>query len=126
MAELRGLEERPVFRLFHVGVNAASAAEAAEAARLLSALFGFAIRDTDISVYGGEAVEIMKGCGRGSRGHIAFATPDMGRAVAFLRARGVEIVPETMKTDSQGRYGAVYLRQEVCGFAIHLVEQPKK
>lgn len=116
------MADRPEFRLYHVGVNAGNEAEAAEAAALLHALFDFPVRDTDISVYGGEYVEIMKGCGRGNRGHIAFAVSDMEQAIAYLTERGVELIPETTAKNSEGKYGAVYLRQEVLGFAIHLVQ----
>lgn len=113
----------PDFKLYHVGVNAADEAEALEAAGLLGAVFDFTVRDTGISVYGGEYVEIMKGCGRGSRGHIAFSTADMDGAIAWLRARGIGFHEETAERNEDGSYGAVYIRPEVCGFTIHLVER---
>ena len=114
---------RPDFLLYHVGVNAADEAEAMDAAKLLAAIFDFTVRDTDISVYGGEYVEIMKGCGRGSRGHIAFSTADMDGAIAWLRARGIAFHEETAKRNAEGNYGAVYIQPEICGFTIHLVER---
>jgi len=113
----------PDFKLYHVGVNAADEAEAMAAARLLAAIFDFTVRDTPISVYGSEYVEIMKGCGRGSRGHIAFSTADMDGAIAWLRARGIAFHEETAVRNEQGKYGAVYIQPEICGFTIHLVEE---
>lgn len=114
----------PDFQLYHVGVNAANEAEAMEAAELLAAIFDFPVRDTPISVYGSEYVEIMKGCGRGSRGHIAFSTANMDGAIHWLRSKGIAFHEETTKKDSQGHYGAVYIQPEICGFTIHLVERP--
>ena len=114
----------PDFQLYHVGVNAADEKEAMEAANLLAAIFDFKIRDTSISVFPSEYVEIMKGCGRGSRGHIGFSTTDMDGAIAWLRARGVAFCEETVKKDASGRYGAVYIQPEICGFTIHLVQLP--
>ena len=113
----------PDFRLYHIGVNAADEAEAMAAANLLAAIFDFTVRDTDISVYGGEYVEIMKGCGRGSRGHIAFSTADMDGAIEWLRAKGIAFHEETVKRNAEGNYGAVYIQSEICGFTIHLVER---
>lgn len=113
----------PDFKLYHVGINAAGEAEAMEEAKLLAAIFDFTVRDTDISVYGGEYVEIMKGCGRGSRGHIAFSTANMDGAIAWLRAKGIGFHEETAKRNASGSYGAVYILPEVCGFTIHLVER---
>lgn len=53
----------------------------------------------------------------GRNGHIAIATGDLEGASALLRRRGVAL-DETTRTPK-----AVYLRDEVGGFAIHLVQK---
>ncbi len=112
------------FKLDHVGISAPDADSASAGANALADLLGLAVeRDGAASVFNAGVVEWMKGVGRGERGHIAFSVSNIHRAVDWLRRRGVEIIPETYVKNAAGKYGAVYLKGEFCGFTVHLVEK---
>lgn len=108
-------------RLAHVGISSPSADDALGGAKTLAALLGLEVIENAASVFSATYVEWMKGCGRGDYGHIGFHVSNMDRAVAWLERRGIEYLPETyVKKD--GKYGAIYLREQIGGFAIHLTE----
>ncbi|NVL92202.1 MAG: keto-hydroxyglutarate-aldolase/keto-deoxy-phosphogluconate aldolase, partial [Desulfobacterales bacterium] len=54
--------------------------------------------------------------------HIAIATNNIDRAVAYLKRSGVPIVPETAKQKA-GKLQSVYVEKQVSGFAIHLLQK---
>ena len=58
----------------------------------------------------------------GKNGHIAVATNDIEKAKAYLAVRGVELDEETAKYKN-GKMIAIYLKEEIGGFAIHLVQK---
>ena len=109
-------------RLAHVGISSPSAEAALGGAAALEGLLGLEKIENSASVFSDVAVEWMKGCGRGEYGHIGFHVSNMERAVAWLERRGVEYLPETFKRGENGKYGAVYLRDTVGGFALHLTD----
>lgn len=111
----------PDFSLVHMGINADDMDKAKEIADAYASLFAFNTRGTPTSVFSGEIIEVMGGGGRGTHGHIAIGTHDMDSAIAWLRAKGVEFIAETMVKNAEGKYGAVYLKEEIGGFAIHLI-----
>lgn len=112
------------FSLAHIGINAANEAEAQKAAAQFGLLFGFAVKPGNSSIFAGAGVEVMKAPYLGTHGHIAIGTPDLAAARAELEAHGFAFLPETEKYKADGSLAAVYLRDEICGFAIHLVAQP--
>ena len=59
----------------------------------------------------------------GAKGHIAYKTNYIDRAVAYLKAKGIEINEETAKYNAKGKLVAVYLKEEFGGFAIHLLQK---
>ena len=95
------------FSLAHVGINAQNPEEARRAAELFCTLFGFELKDGNSSIFAGAGVEVMKTPYRGTMGHIAIGTPDVAAARAKFKA--------------DGRLNAIYLTDEICGFAVHLV-----
>jgi 2-dehydro-3-deoxyphosphogluconate aldolase/(4S)-4-hydroxy-2-oxoglutarate aldolase len=111
------------FTVAHIGVNAPSEAEALKAARLFEDLFGFKLREIPISYFAGDGIEIMKGLGRGTLGHIAIGTRDVPKAVAFLEGKGVEFDRLSVQNDENGAMRFIYLKDEVLGFAIHLTKR---
>ena len=108
------------YSLAHIGVNAAHEEEARKAAGLFAALFGFAVKEGSCSVFSGPR-ELMKSPYKGKNGHIAIGTPDVAAAKAELEARGFAFDPETAKYKADGALNAIYLTEEICGFAVHLV-----
>ena len=111
------------FQLGHIGVNCVSEGEAEQTAKTLCALFGLEYKAGNSSIFAGKAVECMKKPGRGANGHIAIAANSVDRAVYHLGRRGVEFLEDSRVTDGKGRTKAIYLKQELSGFAIHLVQK---
>lgn len=111
------------FSLAHIGINAENEADALKIAELFAALFGFEVKPGNSSVFAGTAVEVMKKTYLGANGHIAIGTPDVAAAQAELKARGFAFRPETAKYKADGTLNAVYLKDEIGGFAVHLVKK---
>ncbi|HOR42830.1 MAG TPA: keto-hydroxyglutarate-aldolase/keto-deoxy-phosphogluconate aldolase, partial [Atribacterota bacterium] len=66
--------------------------------------------------------EIMKKKYLGEHGHIAIATNNINRAIAYLNRKGIATLPETAK-ESGGKLKAIYLDLNISGFAIHLMQK---
>lgn len=110
------------FELAHVGVNAANEEEAMKAANRFGFLFGMPVKAGNSSIFAGTAVEVMKTPFKGANGHIAVRTNYIERAVNYMSSvLGVEF--EEPKRDEKGKYKAIYLKEQVGGFAIHLVQK---
>lgn len=86
-------------------------------------LFGFSAKGGDKSIFAGEKIEVMKSNGRGTFGHIAVKTNYMNRAIRYLSSLGVEFDKESEKRDENGNLTFVYLKDEIGGFAVHLIEK---
>lgn len=111
------------FELAHVGVNCADDKEAEQTAKTLCTLFGLDYKAGNSSIFAGKAVECMKKPGRGAHGHIAIGTNSVDRAVYHLGRQGVEFIEDSRVLDAKGKTKAIYLKQELSGFAIHLVQK---
>ena len=110
------------FELAHVGINGADEAEAQKTAERFAFLFGMPAKAGSGSVFAGTAVEVMKAPFKGKCGHIAIRTNYIERAVNYMSTvLGVEF--EEPKRDEKGRYKAIYLKEEVGGFAVHLLQR---
>lgn len=111
------------FELAHIGVNCGSEEEAERTAKTLCALFGLEYKAGNSSIFAGKAVECMKRPGRGANGHIAIATNSVDRAVYHLGRQGVEFLEDSRVADAKGKTKAIYLKGELSGFAVHLVQK---
>lgn len=111
------------FEIAHVGINANNADEAEEVANTFNNIFGFAKKVGNSSVFAGTAIEVMKTPYLGANGHIAIKTNYINRAVAYLERNGVKVNMETAKYNDKNKMVAVYLTDEVGGFAIHLLQK---
>lgn len=107
------------FSLAHVGINCDD--EALSTASEFDKLFGWTAKEGNSSVFAGTLVECMKKGGRGAKGHIAVATDSVSRAVYQLENEGYEFDESTFKYDANGRMTVAYFKNEIAGFAIHLV-----
>ena len=110
------------FRIKHVGINSKDEAEAKKTATLLCSIFDFDYNDTELSVFTGTAVEVMKFMGRGSLGHVAIGADNVDRAEYYLRQRGFAFDESTRRVDAAGRTTFLYLSDEIGGFAFHLTK----
>ena len=111
------------FELGHVGINCQDAGQAEQTAKALCAIFGFEYKAGNSSDFAGSAVECNKAPGRGAHGHIAIRTNNVDRAIYHLGLQGVKFDASSRKTDAKGRTKAIYLQEELGGFALHLVQK---
>lgn len=112
------------FELAHVGVNAENEEEAVKAANRFAFIFGMPAKVGNSSVFAGSALEVMKSPYLGKNGHIAVKTNYIERAVNYLSTvLGVEFNEESAKRDAKGNLKAIYLKEEIGGFAVHLVQK---
>ncbi|MCI7813326.1 MAG: bifunctional 4-hydroxy-2-oxoglutarate aldolase/2-dehydro-3-deoxy-phosphogluconate aldolase [Lachnospiraceae bacterium] len=110
------------FELKHIGINCDSEEEADKTATAFDSLFGFEKKAGNSSIFAGTAVEAMKSPYLGAKGHIAIGTNSVERAVNYLESRGVQFNMDSAKY-KDGKMTAIYLKDEVSGFAIHLVQK---
>jgi len=110
------------FEFAHLGINEESKDKALNSANLLSRLFNFPVKEGTSSVFAGPAFEVIKNRYLGEYGHTAIVTNDIHRAIAYLRKKDILVLPETAK-EKDGKLKAIYLDQEVSGFAIHLLQK---
>ena len=110
------------FELAHVGINGANEEEALKVANRFAFLFGMPAKVGNSSIFAGTAVEVMKTPFKGEHGHIAIRTNYIERAVNYMSTvLGVEF--EEPKKDEKGKYKAIYLKEQIGGFAVHLVQK---
>jgi len=110
------------FEFAHMGINEESEDKALNSANLLSYLFNFPLKKGNSSIFAGSTFEIIKSKYLGKHGHIAIATKDIHRAIAYLEKKDISVLPETAK-EKDGKLKAIYIAQEVSGFAIHLLQK---
>jgi len=110
------------FEFAHLGINEEDEDKALNSANLLSHLFYLPIKEGTSSIFAGPEFEVMKNQYLGKHGHIAIVTNDIHRAITYLKMKGISILPETKK-EKDGKLKAVYLDQEISGFAIHLLQK---
>ncbi len=125
---IKGLARQAVekmlgFSVAHIGINQPDQNSAESAAVRFAELFGFEQKHGNSSIFASAGIEIMKGAGLGASGHIAIKTNYINRAMAYLRCAGAEFDMGTAKYDEKGKLKAVYLKEEIGGFAIHLVQK---
>lgn len=70
------------------------------------------------SIFAGSCFKVIKNKFSGEHVHIAITTNNIHRAVAYLKMKGVSILPKTAK-EKDGKLKAIYLDQEVSRFTIH-------
>ncbi len=108
----------------HIGINNENEAAAKATGALLSQIVGKAVeRESEKGLFVGPQFEVMKSMGRGTHGHIAVGTTNVERAIYHLGKRGIEFDESTATFNADGSRKFIYLKDEVAGFAIHLLEK---
>jgi 2-dehydro-3-deoxyphosphogluconate aldolase/(4S)-4-hydroxy-2-oxoglutarate aldolase len=110
-------------QMVHIGINSENEEAAGKAANSFAALFGFQSTVGSSSIFVGDGIEVMKSPFYGKHGHIAIATNSVLRAMAYFQRTGIEFKSESIKTDGKGNPTVAYFKDEIGGFAIHLVQK---
>lgn len=111
------------FELRHVGINANDSSEADKIANTFDTMFGFAKKAGNSSIFAGTAIEAMNSPYLGKNGHIAIATNYIDRAIHYFESQGIEFNADTKKYNNKNQLVAIYFKDEVGGFAIHLLQK---
>ncbi len=107
--------------LRHVGVNSGSPEQARGDAERFGKLLGWPVIPGNSSDFAGAGFELMKAPFRGAHGHIAIGTSSVPRAKWHLERRGFAF-DEASAVTKNGSLHAIYLQEEIAGFALHLVQ----
>ena len=108
----------------HMGINNDNVDEAHKGAKLFELMFGLTNRETSKSTFAGDAFEFMHQRGPGRCGHIAIRSNFVDRAIAYFERLGFEFDKDSIVIDEKsGKPKFVYFKDEVAGFAIHLVQK---
>lgn len=114
--KMLGLELR------HVGINSGDPDTAMKDAETICMLLGWTVKDGNSSTFAGTGFEMMKKPGRGKNGHIAIGCNNIKRAKWHLEQRGFAF-DEDSAVVKEGKLIAIYLKDEIGGFAFHLVDR---
>lgn len=110
------------FEVAHIGINCADAEASAAVCNQFAQAFGFATKEGNSSNFSTSAIEVMKSNYLGKNGHIAIRTNRMDSAIAELEKRGFAVDLSTAKYKGE-KMVAVYLKDEIGGFAAHLLQK---
>lgn len=110
------------FELGHVGINCTDDTEANAVAGSFASLFGLEAKEGNSSVFAGTMLEAMKNPYLGAKGHIAVKTNSVARAKYYFESQGVAFNEESAKVKNE-KLIAIYFKDEIGGFAIHLVQK---
>ncbi|MBW1712813.1 MAG: bifunctional 4-hydroxy-2-oxoglutarate aldolase/2-dehydro-3-deoxy-phosphogluconate aldolase [Deltaproteobacteria bacterium] len=110
------------FELARLKLNADTEDQARSAAEILANLFLLPFKQGPEAFLAGTCFEVAKKQGAGPKGRIAIATNSLKRALAFLKRKGIQVIPGTARQE-KGQLKSVSLDQEVAGFALELVQK---
>jgi 2-dehydro-3-deoxyphosphogluconate aldolase / (4S)-4-hydroxy-2-oxoglutarate aldolase len=111
------------FELAHIGINMPDADSSLAVTKQFSAMFNFPVKEGGSSNFAGTGIEVNKSIGLGKNGHIAIRTNSIPRAIPYLERNGFVVDLSTAKGPVGGPMVAVYLKNEVGGFAVHLLQK---
>ena len=110
------------FEVAHIGVNCEDAAAASAVCEKLNEAFGLPVKEGNSSIFASNGIEVMKTMFKGKNGHIAVRTNSVALAVAELEKNGFVCDMESAKYKGE-RMTSVYLKDEIGGFAVHLLQK---
>lgn len=111
------------FELRHIGINATDEKQAHDIAGSFESMFGFTKNIGNSSIFLGTGIEVMKEPYLGKKGHIAIQTNHINRAVYHLSNQGYSFNEESRKYNKNNELTAIYFREEIGEFAVHLVQK---
>ncbi len=109
-------------KIKHIGVNEENG-NGLELANAFAEFFGGKVRETSKGWFGSELVEVMSEAKKkGTHGHIAVQVNNVDRAKRYFESRGYAFDEESATFDEKGNMKFIYFKDEIGGFAIHLVK----
>lgn len=108
------------FEILHVGINTKDEGESKKIASQFAGLFGLPVVEYPGAYFAGSMVEVIKGKFLGEKGHIAIQTSCIERAVEYFTQLGIEFNKSSASYDESGKLIAIYFKDEIGGFAVHL------
>ena len=110
------------FEVAHIGINGESGENSLAICKELNAAFAFPVKEGNSSNFVSNGIEVMKSMHLGKNGHIAIRTNSISMAITELEDKGYACDMETAKYKAD-RMIAVYLKDEIGGFAVHLLQK---
>ncbi len=120
----KAVEQSLGFSLAHIGINGESQAEGLATAQWFADRFGFPVKEGGKSNFAASYVECCNQKFPGKYGHIGIFTLSPDRALAYFQAKGIPLREEFRNIGPDGKLVAVYLEEEIGGFAVHIVKKP--
>ena len=111
------------FTLAHVGINGENKDQGLGAAEWFNRCFGWPVKEGGRSNFAATYVECCNQRFPGKFGPIGVFTLSMRRALAYFKAHGIATREEFKNVNAKGELVAVYLEEEVGGFAVHIVKK---
>lgn len=108
------------FELLHVGLNTKDAEDASNVANGFADLLSLPVIEYPGAFFAGTLFEIVKGPFLGDKGHIAIQTNNIEHAVEHFQVKGAEIDMSTAVRNDKGQLIAIYFKDQIGGFAVHL------
>lgn len=109
------------FEVAHIGINTPDADASLDVCKAFNDAFDFNIKQGNSSNFASTGVEVMKTMFKGANGHIAIRTNKMIPAIAEMERRGYELDMDSVK--DKDNIKAVYFKNEIGGFAVHLLQK---
>ncbi len=109
------------FSVVHIGVHSPDKETALRNAGLIADLMSMPLLKDGKFV--GDTFEMLDHPFRGEHGHIAVGTNSVARAKWHLERRGYVFAEETASYTPDGQIKAIYLKDEIAGFAFHLLQK---
>ena len=112
------------FEFVHLRINEENEEKSVAVAKDLSQFFHFGRTSGTDFVFAGKGIEITPQSFPGEKGCLGVGVNNLERALAYLKRKGISIIPETAKR-SQGKLKSVFIEKQIAGFAIHLLQKGK-
>ena len=109
------------FEVAHIGINTPDADAAMDVCKAFNDAFDFNVKQGNSFNFASTGVEVMKTMFKGANGHIAIRTNKMIPAIAEMERRGYELDMDSVK--DKNNIKAVYFKNEIGGFAVHLLQK---
>lgn len=119
----QAVEKMLGFELLHVGIHPTDTESHLEIADAFENLFGFKKNEKESAVFAGTYIEALKSKSLGSHGHLAIGTNNIDRAIYYLENKGYEVDENYKFFNEKGKLVLNYLKKEIGGFAIHLLQK---